>query len=291
MDKRFNVYYAGQLLEGRDQQEVRANLARLFNADENTLDKLFSGKIQLLKRDCDEATAEKYRGAMERAGALPILRALSAEAARAEKPAAPPPAPSPPTAQHRPETAAEKIAALAAQEDDTRFVTTDEPPSSASDQGEEQPQAREREPAGDTEGLQVAPAGTDVLREEERQRPVSADIDTSGLSVDAGAERLSEEPPAAPAAPDTSHIDMADAGESIPNLPRHEAPLDPDTSGLGLSPEGTDYSDCAGEEAPPPELDLSGLDLAESGSDVLEEEYRKRDDAEAPSTDHLSLQD
>ena len=40
---------------------MRANLARLFNADEATLDKLFSGKIQLLKRDCDEATAEKYR--------------------------------------------------------------------------------------------------------------------------------------------------------------------------------------------------------------------------------------
>ena len=86
-------------------------------------------------------------------------------------------------------------------------------------------------------------------------------------------------------------MDMAATGENIPNLPRHDAPLDPDTSGLDLSPSGTDFSDCAGEQAPPPQLDLSGLDLAESGADVLEEEYRRHESAEPPNTDHLSLED
>jgi hypothetical protein len=264
VDTRYNVYYAGQLLEGREHIEVRANLGKLFNADEATLDKLFSGEIQLLKRDCDEATAEKYRGAMERAGALPILRALAPDSAPPEEAAAQQPAPPLSTPQENPAamTAAEKIAALAATEDDQRFVADNESRGPAPGDGQEQEPQKEtgNEPAG----LQVAPAGTDVLREDERQQPVSANIDTSALAVDAGAERLSEEPPTPPPAPDTSHMDMAAVGESIPNLPRRDAPLDPDTS---------------------------GLDLADSGADVLEEQYRKRDDAQPPPTDHLSLQE
>lgn len=69
MEARYNIYFAGQLLAGHALAGVRENIARLFNADDATLDKLFSGKAQLVKRDCDKATALKYKQAMEQAGA------------------------------------------------------------------------------------------------------------------------------------------------------------------------------------------------------------------------------
>ena len=69
MNKRFDVYFAGQILDGKDPDNVRANLAKLFKADDSTLDLLFSGKAYLVKRECDRDTALKYKKAMERAGA------------------------------------------------------------------------------------------------------------------------------------------------------------------------------------------------------------------------------
>ena len=74
MEERYNVYFAGQVLEGCDRSSVRDKLAKVFNADQATLDKLFSGKAQLIKRNCDKATALQYREAMERAGAIPIVK-------------------------------------------------------------------------------------------------------------------------------------------------------------------------------------------------------------------------
>ena len=129
------------------------------------------------------------------------------------------------------------------------------------------------------------------MREEERAEPVSREVDTTGLAVDAAAERLSEELPTPPPAPDTSHLDMGQVGETIPNLASADTPLTPDINAFSLSPTGTDFSDChppASEALP---LDLSNLDLAPPGADVLEAKYRKQDTKAAPDTDHIFLQD
>ena len=115
-------------------------------------------------------------------------------------------------------------------------------------------------------------------------------MDTAGLEIDAAAQRLSEESPPPPAAPDTSHMTLGDAGETIPNLPSDQVPLSPDTQAINLSPEGTDFSDCAAPEAQAPTLDLSDMALAPTGSDVLEEKYREREQPQAPTTDHISLE-
>lgn len=37
--------------------------------------------------------------------------------------------------------------------------------------------------------------------------------------------------------------------------------------------------------------DISAISLAPEGSDVLEEKFRKHDEAKAPSTDHISLEE
>jgi hypothetical protein len=267
MEARYNVYFAGQLLPGQDMASVRDKMATLFNADQQTLDKLFSGKTQLLKRDCDKATALKYKQAMERAGAQPIIKASETAATQ------PAPAPAPEKAM----SAAERIAALAAAPDKTTYSS--QPPDPVQDQSTD----------GDAD-MNLAPPGADVLREDERPQPATSNIDTSGLAVDAAAERLSEEAPPPPPAPDTSHLDMGEAGELIPNLPSDQLPLSPNTDALDLSPEGTDFSDCNAPDAEAPALDLAGIELAPAGTEVLEEKYRKKEEAAAPATDHISLE-
>lgn len=271
MEARYNVYFAGQLLEGQDLQQVRARLGKVFKADEQTLDKLFSGKAQLLKRDCDKTTALKYKNAMEKAGAAPIIKAVE------EAPAQTSPA------QAKSTSAAGKIAALAAAPDKGAYQDTAAAPA---------PKAAQPQDSDPAEGaIDLAPPGTEVLRENERIESVAREVDTSSLVLDAQAERLSEPLPPPPAAPDTSHLDMGAAGETIPTLPSRQQPVSPDIDGLDLSPEGSDFNDCASPEQQAPELDLSDLNLAPTGTDVLEERYRNPAQPAAPSTDHISLED
>lgn len=278
MEALYNVYFAGQLQEGQQLATVRAKLAKLFNADDATLEKLFCGKPQLLKRDCDKATALKYKKAMENAGAKPVIqRAESAVTSTAEVSTAKPAM-----------TAAERIAALAAAPDLSQQADSQPAaPSSTSPSSASPPE--QVAPAADGD-IDLAPVGTDVLLESERSTPTQADIDTSALEVDAAAVRLSPEPEAAPAAPDTSHLDMGAVGDKIPTLPSDQTPLSPNIEGISLSPEGADFSDCAAPEVGEPQLDLSAMDLAPAGSEVLEAKYRQADQVEAPSTDHLSLE-
>jgi len=268
MEERYNVYFAGQVLDGYDRSSVRDKLAKVFNADQATLDKLFSGKTQLIKRDCDQATALQYREAMERAGAVPIVKLIDTAAATTK------------TAPARTMTAAEKIAALAAAPDTSLYSSGASGASS---------QALTQAAAPEPGGIALAPAGTEVLREEERPAPVIREVDTSGLAMDTAAKRLSEAAPPPPAAPDTRHLSMADAGDIIPNLPRFTVPLSPVIDGLALSAPGTDFSDCAAPEPPALQLDLSALAILPPGTALLEEQYRNRQHGAAPSTDHISL--
>lgn len=278
MEQRYNIYFDGQILEGQQLTEVRGRLAKLFNADEPTLDRLFSGKAQLLKRDCDKATALKYKQAIERAGALPIVKSAQDTPAAAAPPASPAPAPAPSTPE--PMTAAERIAALAAAPDMDNY---------RADAAQSAPQAAQTssEP-GDPD---IAPAGSDVLRPQERQQVVQREIDTTGLELGAPVERLSPEPPPAPAAPDTSHLDMGNVGETIPTLTRDVPPPPPQTLDVDLAPAGADFSEFAAPMALEPSLDLSDIALAPTGSDVLEEKYRPQDQVAAPDTRHISLED
>ena len=269
MNERYDVYFTGRVLEGHDPEQVRRQLGSLFNADQRTLDLLFSGKPRLIKRGCDRASAEKYKNAMERVGAVPVITRGDAAPGSTREAA-------------RPATAAEKIAALAAQPDDLRYRSGTDPDPA----GE---QASADAPA--TTGIGLAPPGTAVLREEERAVPRVREIDTTGLEVDTTATRLSVASEPLPATLDTSHLSLAATGEVIPNLPSSATPLSPDTDGLALSKTGTDFSDCAAPEAPPPILDLSRLSLEPAGADILEEQYRKRESRKGPSTDHLTLED
>ncbi len=279
METRYDIQFDGQILPGQDPAEVQARIGRLFKASDATLKALFSGKLQTVKRGCDKATALKYKQAMEQAGAKPLIKradtAPAAQPVAATNPAPPAAEPTTPAAT----SAADRIAALAA-EPDKGFDPGGKPLAPVE-------YARPDTPAAeDNESLSVRPVG-ELLDEAERPTVVPVAVDISGLDV-APPGPLPQPAPSSAQAPDTTHLSMAAAGEAIPTLPG-PAPVQVPDSGIALSPEGTDFSDCAGPEPIPPALDLDALNLAPSGADLLEAQYRKTDTAAAPDTGHLSL--
>lgn len=75
--KLYEIVFSGQLIPGAQLDRVKANLAKLFQADAQRLTLLFSGRRLLLKNKLDQVGAEKYRSTLERAGALVDVVAMA----------------------------------------------------------------------------------------------------------------------------------------------------------------------------------------------------------------------
>ena len=283
MEQRFNIYYSGQIAKQHDPAVVRQNIGKIFKADDAILDKLFSGELQLLKKNCDAETARKYEHAMARAGAVAIVRPLDPPAAEAPTGTSTPAQETAATEPAQKLTMAERVAALTAQAGDAGLQGTEEEQAAAFEDW--------ASPNDSGDKLRVTPKGTEVLREEERTPAAEVSIDTSALQLDEHAERLSAASPPPPPAPDTSHLQVGPAGETIPNLPTAELLLEPDISALDLAPQGTGFEDCSTQIAAPVDVDVSAIVLAPEGSELLEAQYRKGAPPPPPATDHISVED
>ena len=90
---RYEIAFSAQLVPGAQLELVKANLAKLFQADEQRLALLFSGRRIVIKSNLDAAGAEKYRSTLQRAGALAEVVCLDDEIEEIEL--APPPVPAP----------------------------------------------------------------------------------------------------------------------------------------------------------------------------------------------------
>lgn len=279
MSERYDIFYAGKIVDGFDEATVRANVGKLFKANAETLDKLFSGKPQLIKRGVEKAAAIKYKSAMQKAGAVPLIRAHAAA-----KPAAEPaPKAAPPAEEPKKQSMAERLAAL----------TGEEAPDASADAGTVAPSApaapaAQSAPAFGDSGMSLAPAGSDVLNEDERHAFEEADIDTSSIHLAPEFSDPESEPRDEPPAPDTSHMSMGEVGEDIPTLEDDVIEVDPDVSHLSMGEVGEEIPHLEIEEDIV-EVDVSAIDLAPEGSDVLEEQYRKKEEAAAPDTNHISM--
>ena len=93
-DAELAVVFRGRVIEGTDPVTVRANLAKLFNADAARIEKMFSGSAVVIKRGLDPEGAEKYRAALARAGAEVELVDLARAAPAAAATPTPTPTPS-----------------------------------------------------------------------------------------------------------------------------------------------------------------------------------------------------
>lgn len=227
MQETYNIYFAGDIADGESMEDVRRRVGALFNARDATLDKLFSGRTQLIKRNCSHDEALKYQAAMQRAGALATITPTDTQT---DTPA--------PAADTAPEKGGAGLAPAAA------AATRNSP---------------------DTGALSLAPAGTDVLLPAERRELTQRNMDLSGLSVAPAGERLEAPAAAAPPPPDTSHLSAAAIGDALPTLAAATPPPPPDTSALSLADADSDlleerYRDR--ETAQPPRTDHLSVEPA-----------------------------
>lgn len=86
----YEIAFSAQLVPGAQLELVKANVAKLFQADAQRLALLFSGRRIVIKSNLDAAGAEKYRSTLERAGAVAEVTCLDDDIEEIEL--APPPA-------------------------------------------------------------------------------------------------------------------------------------------------------------------------------------------------------
>ncbi|NLY58963.1 MAG: hypothetical protein GX071_10575 [Gammaproteobacteria bacterium] len=178
----FEVVFQGQVRPGVEIAQARARIGQLFQVDDRQLDILFSGRRIVIKQGLDDAAAEKYRQAIERAGALCEVQPTGSEqaGAAAEPPAAPSaPQPEPAIAQRASSGPEPRDGYMAA------FADVQAP------------------------DLPLAPLGADMQDSYADYTPLDIDLSAFSLApVGADLEQLPNPPP--PPAPDTSHLKVAD---------------------------------------------------------------------------------
>ena len=279
--ERYDIAFSGECLEGFAEQDVRAAVGKLFKADDATLARLFSGKPQRIKRNVDRATALKYQKAMNNAGARVSISEIAAEASLVQPAAktAPsaPASTSPPDQQ--PVSAPEPAPAPA-------------PAPAPSDAAEAEATAPASNQSPDIPSVPLAmePAGSDVLRPDERKPWEPRDVATDHLSVAASGTTLSDPAPA-PTPPPVPDLTVAEVGTTLAPEAQAVDSMDLNVSSISLAPEGHDLSDCAPEQVAEVDIDLTHLQVDAAGADLLREDERTVVNASAPSTDHLVVED
>ncbi|ARN75381.1 hypothetical protein [Oceanicoccus sagamiensis] len=254
----FDIIFTGQLVEGTDTDSAKSNLATLFKTSADNVEKIFNGKPQALKRGVDKAQALKYKAALHKAG---LLVAFKAHQAASEAPAAKPQAPEqsqyqpPQQAPQHPSQQAETAAAPAQKAEDD---------------------------------WSLAPAGSDLLKDNERQQSPEVAVDTSNIKMVSAFMEPEPEVKAVPPAPDTRHLSAAAVGEDLlTEKPEAPPPLPLNLDNISLAPAGTELEQLQ-DQRPPLDPDISGISIAEAGADLLEGQV-KPPPPPAPNTDHMSV--
>ena len=180
----YEIAFAGQLVPGAQLESVKANLAKLFQADAQRIALLFSGRRIVIKSNLDAAGAEKYRATLERAGAVVEVAALPSAASDLVPPAAvEPPQSQASAAGEQAPAAPGRLEVLPRDECKAAFAGVDAP------------------------AFGIAPLGDDL--QDDKPQPQAPALDLSQLSLAPPGSDMGQTPaePAAPP-PDTSHLKL-----------------------------------------------------------------------------------
>lgn len=183
----FEVVFSGEILAGQDTDAVKANVAKLFKADDAQIARLFSGNESVIKKNLDEQTANKYVSAFKNAGAIAIARDTAA-------PVAPQPAAqtvAEPAPQTVTSTAAETTTSSESQEiapPPQTAINLDANPDLSDFSLRPQsgnlvdPAAETPEPSLDISEFSLAPPGSDLADKTNEPPPAEPDISELSLS-------------------------------------------------------------------------------------------------------------
>ena len=181
---RYEIAFSGQLVPGAQPELVKANLARLFQADAQRIAQLFSGRRIVIKNNLDAAGAEKYRATLERAGAR--VEVVDMDVLIEEVELAPPPPVEPPPAV---------VTAPAARAGRLQVAPRDEYMAAFSDV--------------DAPDFGIAPVGSDL--QDARPDAAAPAVDLSQFTLAPVGSDMGQAKSSTPAAaPDTSHLKLLD---------------------------------------------------------------------------------
>jgi hypothetical protein len=182
---RYEIAFSGQLVPGAQAEVVKANLAKLFQADAQRIALLFSGRRIVLKNNLDAESAEKYRSTLARAGAQ--VEVLSMEVEIEEVELAPPPPEEPvsapaPVAQ-QPGSPAGRLRVAPRDEYMAAFAGVDAPDFGIAPVGADLQDAKAdpQAPAVDLSQFSLAPVGSDMGQA--KAKPAGPPPDTSHLKL------------------------------------------------------------------------------------------------------------
>ncbi len=250
-DELFDIFFSGKVLDPDQTELVKQKVAKLFNADDALIAKLFSGKPAKIKKAVDMDTAIKYRVKFREMGAVVDIRP-----AKAQSETPPPPAPKPepePAPEPSPETNSPEISAPSAELNASLAI-----PGTLMDDAVPPPPADI-----DTSHLTASDANFGSL-EEYAETVIPAPLpDTSGLDLDASAGPL----------------------DSTPEVP----PLEVNTGDMAIDAFSGNLDDTP--PPPPANIDTSKLSASEANSGSLEEFNARPDPEPIPDTSNLQLKD
>ena len=179
----YEVAFSGAIIEGADIEQVKAKVGAMFKADAAKLAHLFSGKRVVIKKNIDQATANKYKTALTNAGADCEVKSLSVDA---------------------PVVKAETVTA----EQPVKVAST----TAASDA----PTAPQTDPLGISANditdlnVNIAPVGSDM--QDEIKEAVAPDLDLTGLDMAEPGSDLGEiKKGDAPLPPNTDGMKLVDS--------------------------------------------------------------------------------
>ncbi len=222
----YQVIFSGEIIEHADIDMVKSNVARVFSLPADRIEKLFSGKRLVLKKDIDQATAERYKTTLQRAGALCEIEAPSAVITEEIKPN-----PTPIT-----------------QVDDVSMSVAE--PGSQIGEHQEIPEANI-----DTSSLDMAEVGITLA---ESDHVPDVHIDTGNIDMAEVGITLSEAKEPVEADIDVTHIDMAETGVTLKE-PEEFLEAEFDLADLSMDEVGATLTES--EPVPDANIDTSGLSL------------------------------
>lgn len=242
----FDIIFRGDIVFGHQLAEVKAKLQQLFKADAAKIDSLFSGRPVPLKRNLDEATANKYRDVLIKAGAM--VEIYSSDKSPANAPAKPLPVREPRPVK-KPEwtlapvgadllPASERPAQPAPVRVDISGLSLRAAEGNLVDVSEVHEEINVQVVAPD---LGLAAVGADLISADEKLELPLVEIELEDWGIaDAGSDLLSEDerPIVLPAIVEVGDYGLAPAGSDLGQLKPNVKPVTPDISGLRLADSG-----------------------------------------------------
>ena len=293
----FDIVFRGDIVIGHNIQDVKQRLSQLFKIDASKVDALFAGGAVPLKRKVDQATADKYKGVLAKAGAQVQIR--PAEDGQSAKPQ-PKPRPVRPTSQigageqespTKKLTLKERLAQQAAEEakaektqakkakPETVAATT-----TSGNEIEYQPnsvgltlapvgsilgagtQSEVKPVQVDVSAISLKPMEGDLLEANEKKPDPQPTVQAGNYAVaEVGADLLKaeERPPVTEVTIEFTDFDIAEVGadllEAAHKLALPEVEIN--TDDFSLAPVGSDMGEKK-KDPPPPPPDTSSLSLS-----------------------------